>query len=83
MNTISNIPFLAMAVFGLYTSHKNRLPSDLLLPYVGLSLIGLGSFFFHLTVSKYSARTCMWLSSHDLVFSCLLLQLSYHTQLLE
>lgn len=52
MNTISNIPFLAMAVFGLYTSHKNRLPSDLLLPYVGLSLIGLGSFFFHLTVGN-------------------------------
>lgn len=54
MNTISNIPFLAMAVFGLYTSHKNRLPSDLLLPYVGLSLIGLGSFFFHLTLSYHT-----------------------------
>ena len=57
MNTISNIPFLAMAVFGLYASHKNRLPSDLLLPYVGLSLIGLGSFFFHLTVGNQGAKS--------------------------
>lgn len=74
MNTLSNLPFLAMAAFGLYTSHKNKLPNDLLLPYVGLSLIGLGSFLFHLTVglrcdnSQRECRLTPSLTSPDSAF---------------
>lgn len=54
INTLSNIPFLLMAVYGILSSIENDIPTYLWLPFVGIAMIGSGSFLFHMTVSSTS-----------------------------
>lgn len=62
-NTISNIPFLLMATFGIRKTLKHHLPLYLALPFVGTMLIGIGSFLFHATVSP-QAREHRYCTGH-------------------
>lgn len=50
INTISNIPFIILGLYGYHQVLKNGLPSRYGYLMLGLSLIGLGSFGFHMTL---------------------------------
>ncbi|KAK9898568.1 alkaline phytoceramidase [Cystobasidium minutum MCA 4210] len=51
INTLSNLPFLFMALFGIRSSIQNQIPINLWLPFVGIAMVGTGSFLFHMTLS--------------------------------
>ncbi|CAH7670845.1 ceramidase [Phakopsora pachyrhizi] len=51
-NTLSNLVFVALALFGLKKCRDSRLPIPLSLCQVGIALVGIGSFLFHATL-KY------------------------------
>lgn len=47
VNTLTNIPSISLGLYGLYHTRKNGIPLRYGLCFLGLSLIGLGSFGFH------------------------------------
>nr|ODN91694.1 dihydroceramidase [Cryptococcus depauperatus CBS 7841] len=47
VNTLSNIPSILIGLYGCYQVLKNDIPKRYSLCYLGLSLIGAGSFGFH------------------------------------
>ncbi|KAJ1305235.1 hypothetical protein OPQ81_000264 [Rhizoctonia solani] len=57
-NTVSNIPFIALGLYGAYYSlteipsamHRSRFAA----PHFGIACIGLGSFIFHATLNWYA-----------------------------
>ncbi|KAL7413376.1 ceramidase [Mrakia frigida] len=67
-NTLSNIPFMGMAIFGVYKTLHHGLPARFAASYLGMGLVGLGSFWFHATL-KWEAQLCdelpmIWFSSY-------------------
>ncbi|CAA7264794.1 unnamed protein product [Cyclocybe aegerita] len=49
-NTLSNIFTVALAVLGCVEAIKEGLPTRYSLGYLGVALVGVGSFFFHATL---------------------------------
>ncbi|CAE6422021.1 unnamed protein product [Rhizoctonia solani] len=57
-NTVSNIPFIALGLYGAYYSlteipsamHRSRFAA----PHFGIAFVGLGSFIFHATLNWYA-----------------------------
>jgi hypothetical protein len=64
-NTISNVPFIALGIYGYYRTRQAGLPTRYGLALLGLSMIGCGSFGFHMTVSPATLR--MRLMAHTLI----------------
>ncbi|KAE8221302.1 hypothetical protein CF319_g5314 [Tilletia indica] len=54
-NALSNVLFITLAVFGARWTYKARLPFAFTGCYLGIALIGIGSFAFHSTM-KYSMQ---------------------------
>eukprot|EP01100_Stratorugosa_tubuloviscum_P011481 TRINITY_DN5127_c1_g1_i2.p1 TRINITY_DN5127_c1_g1~~TRINITY_DN5127_c1_g1_i2.p1 ORF type:complete len:278 (-),score=49.14 TRINITY_DN5127_c1_g1_i2:96-890(-) len=50
-NTFSNFIFFPLGFWGLYQIHLLKLPIRFYLPYLMLPIIGLGSIYFHSTLS--------------------------------
>ncbi|KAK0545918.1 alkaline ceramidase ydc1 [Tilletia horrida] len=57
VNSISNIMFLALATFGVHWTIKARLPIAFVGCFLGIGLIGMGSFLFHATL-LWSMQAC-------------------------
>jgi len=55
VNSISNVFTIALACFGAYLVRRESLPSRYFWGYIGLGIVGLGSFAFHATL-LYSAQ---------------------------
>lgn len=51
-NTLSNLIFVALAIYGVRKCRDQSLPLPLALCQVGIALVGIGSFLFHATL-KY------------------------------
>ncbi|KAI9357311.1 alkaline ceramidase 3 [Zopfochytrium polystomum] len=49
-NTISNVVFLALSMFGVATSHSLGLGERAVLSYLAVAVVGAGSFLFHGTL---------------------------------
>ncbi|KAI8874287.1 alkaline phytoceramidase, partial [Ramicandelaber brevisporus] len=49
-NTVSNLGFLCLALFGLRCVHDGRLERRFAILYLGLALVGFGSWWFHMTL---------------------------------
>ncbi|ODN95880.1 dihydroceramidase [Cryptococcus wingfieldii CBS 7118] len=47
VNTLSNLPSILIGFYGAYAVLQNKLPKRFAICYLGLSMIGLGSFGFH------------------------------------
>ena len=47
VNTLTNIPSISLGLYGLYHTRKNGIPLRYGLCFLGLSMIGIGSFGFH------------------------------------
>ncbi|WWD18366.1 hypothetical protein CI109_102816 [Kwoniella shandongensis] len=47
INTLTNLPSILLGLYGAYTTFSNGLPGRYSLCYLGLTLIGIGSFGFH------------------------------------
>ncbi|KAJ7897192.1 ceramidase [Mycena olivaceomarginata] len=89
-NTFSNIATVAVAVYGAYLSITEYLPQRFILGYIGIGLVGLGSFWFHATLQFqaqladelpmiFVTSTTLWLLfDHDSGFNFK----SYRTRLL-
>lgn len=56
-NSVSNLPFILLAVAGLYHSFYYRLSFRNALQYIAFGIVGLGSFLFHATL-RFHAQ--MW-----------------------
>lgn len=54
INTLSNIPFIALGLYGFYRCRQIGLPLRYQVLQLSLALIGVGSFGFHMTVSAAS-----------------------------
>lgn len=52
MNTISNSVFILLAFYAIYSAVHNRLETRFVLINLGFSLVGIGSWLFHMTL-KY------------------------------
>ncbi|KAJ7269412.1 ceramidase [Mycena haematopus] len=80
-NTFSNIATVAVAIYGAYLSTSEYLPRRFIFGYIGIGLIGLGSFWFHATLQFqaqladelpmiYVTTTTLWLLfDHDSGFN--------------
>ena len=49
-NTLSNILFIGLALFGAMKSHQQELPFYLTMCDIGIGVVGVGSFLFHATL---------------------------------
>lgn len=47
VNTITNLPVIVLGLYGFWYSRQQGVPTRYALCYLGLSLIGIGSFGFH------------------------------------
>lgn len=56
-NVISSVPIVALGVVGLVIGLKRKYPPRLLILSVLLSMIGLGSIFFHSTLTRMGQAT--------------------------
>ncbi|CAE6413962.1 unnamed protein product [Rhizoctonia solani] len=57
-NTVSNIPFIALGLYGAYYSLR-EIPSAMhrwrfTAPHIGIACVGVGSFIFHATLNWYA-----------------------------
>ncbi|CAG8465318.1 655_t:CDS:10 [Diversispora eburnea] len=50
INTLTNILFIGLALFGVYNTAKQRLEKRFIVAYGGIALIGIGSWMFHMTL---------------------------------
>nr|XP_018262511.1 dihydroceramidase [Kwoniella dejecticola CBS 10117]OBR84669.1 dihydroceramidase [Kwoniella dejecticola CBS 10117] len=50
VNTLTNLPSILLGLYGFYAVVKNGLPTRFAFCYLGLSLIGIGSFGFHMSL---------------------------------
>ncbi|KAJ7170167.1 alkaline phytoceramidase [Mycena filopes] len=76
-NSFSNVLTIAVAAYGAYLSTTEDLPYRFILGYIGIGLVGLGSFWFHATLlfqaqladelpMIYVTTTTLWLLfDHD------------------
>lgn len=49
-NTLSNLLMVVLALFGLYTVHKYKFETRFSICYLGLMVVGIGSWCFHATL---------------------------------
>ncbi|KAJ2756745.1 hypothetical protein GGI19_000623 [Coemansia pectinata] len=49
-NTVTNLAFFSLAIFGMWKVRSTRQESRFLLCYMGMLIVGLGSWFFHMTL---------------------------------
>jgi dihydroceramidase len=49
-NSISDVPFVGIGLYMIYSGMKIGLPGRFIFAYVALCIIGFGSFFFHATL---------------------------------
>ncbi|KAJ2012659.1 hypothetical protein GGI06_004077, partial [Coemansia sp. S85] len=49
-NTVTNVAFFSLAIFGMWKVRSTRQESRFLLCYMGMLIVGLGSWFFHMTL---------------------------------
>lgn len=54
-NTLSNIFFITLSLYGVSKVQSERIPFRFILCYLGIALVGFGSFAFHLTL-KYEMQ---------------------------
>jgi len=66
VNTLTNIPSISLGLYGLYHTRKNGIPLRYGLCFLGLSMIGVGSFGFHASL-KWE-----WQLMDELPMVCLL-----------
>lgn len=52
LNTITNLAFIALAAFAIYSGWRNKLELRFVLSACGFLLVGIGSWLFHMTL-KY------------------------------
>lgn len=50
INTTTNLIFITLAIFGIYTTFKCGLPFRHAFGYAAIALIGIGSWWFHMTL---------------------------------
>jgi dihydroceramidase len=68
-NTLTNISFVALSLYGAYNARRERTGRRFVLAYAGVALVGVGSFFFHATL-KYEAQL---LDELPMIYTSLLL----------
>ncbi|KAJ2687180.1 hypothetical protein IWW39_003101 [Coemansia spiralis] len=49
-NTVTNLAFFSLAIFGMWKVRSTRQESRFFLCYMGMLIVGLGSWFFHMTL---------------------------------
>ncbi|PWN39711.1 alkaline phytoceramidase [Ceraceosorus guamensis] len=54
VNTFSNLFFIALSLYGARNGYRARLPRRFILVNLGITGIGVGSFFFHMTLQKWA-----------------------------
>ncbi|KAG9305804.1 hypothetical protein G9A89_001093 [Geosiphon pyriformis] len=50
INTTTNLTFVCLALFGIYTTLKYDLGKRFIFAHMGIATIGIGSWFFHMTL---------------------------------
>ncbi|WVQ96828.1 hypothetical protein IAU59_003935 [Kwoniella sp. CBS 9459] len=50
INTLTNLPSILLGLYGFFSTLHNGLPTRYSICYLGLSLIGIGSFGFHMSL---------------------------------
>ncbi|OCF43907.1 dihydroceramidase [Kwoniella heveanensis CBS 569] len=50
INTLTNLPSILLGLYGFWSTLSNGLPTRYSICYLGLSLIGVGSFGFHMSL---------------------------------
>ncbi|RHZ87433.1 hypothetical protein Glove_34g98 [Diversispora epigaea] len=50
INTLTNILFIGLAMFGVFNTTKQGLEKRFIVAYAGVALIGIGSWMFHMTL---------------------------------
>ncbi|EEQ38575.1 putative alkaline ceramidase [Clavispora lusitaniae] len=50
LNTVTNAGFIALASFAIYNAHKNKVEFRFVLSAFGFLLVGIGSWWFHMTL---------------------------------
>ncbi|KAL7415399.1 ceramidase [Mrakia frigida] len=53
INTTSNLPTAALALYGIYSARKERLPMRVTINFAGILIIAAGSLWFHSTMSHF------------------------------
>jgi hypothetical protein len=74
VNTLTNLPSISLGLYGLYQSRKNGIPLRYGLCFLGLSLIGVGSFGFH------ASLRWEWQLMDELPMVCPPIQAFVHSQ---
>ncbi|KAI8075664.1 hypothetical protein BDF21DRAFT_423415 [Thamnidium elegans] len=49
-NTITNLGFVFFSLFGIYNVFRNNASKKLIVAYLGVMMVGFGSWFFHMTL---------------------------------
>ncbi|EDK47518.1 hypothetical protein LELG_05699 [Lodderomyces elongisporus NRRL YB-4239] len=50
VNTVTNLAFMALAIFAIYLAYSNKLETRFLITAFGFLLVGIGSWLFHMTL---------------------------------
>ncbi|KAI8896590.1 ceramidase, partial [Globomyces pollinis-pini] len=51
-NTLTNLNYMVLALIGLWSARKTKSELRCYLPYIGLFVIGVGSWLFHMTLTR-------------------------------